>query len=130
MRLAAAVFASLAFAAAPAAAADGIYKPAKYAARYCSPSGDVCLGIFRTAKGTVVFQLMTVEKYFARYTLCVRSPRGSMSCRTLPVKRQGSVWGSHRYWPRHFGDSRPGVYRVTWSQHGVPLGPTLRFRHR
>jgi hypothetical protein len=73
---------------------------------------------------------MTVEKYFDRYTLCARSPRGSRTCRTLPVNRQGRDGGSHKRWPRHFGDSRPGVYRVTWSQAGRRLGPTLRFSRR
>jgi hypothetical protein len=122
------LIATLACAAAPAFAGGNIYQPEKYVARYCSPSGDICLGIFRSS--TVVFQLMTVERYFPRYGLCVRSPRGAKTCRTLPVNPQGSVWGSHKRWPRHFGDSGPGVYLVTWSQAGRRLGPTLRFTHR
>jgi hypothetical protein len=127
MKVLAALFATIACAAAPASAAVDIYKPKRYVARNCSATGDICLGIFRSS--TIVFQLMTVEKYFPRYTICVQSPRGAETCRTLPVNRQGRVWGSHKRWPRHFGDSRPGVYRVTWSQAGRRLGPTLRFRH-
>src|SRR3712207_3175130 len=101
----------------------------KHLARYCSASGDICLGIVRDKRG-VVFQLTTMARYFPQYTLCVRAPRGSMSCRTVSVVRQGRVWGSQKRWPRQFGESGPGVYRVTWTQNGVPLGPTLRFRHR
>lgn len=128
MKLVTVLVATLAFAAAPASAGQDIYEPKKYVARYCSTTGDICLGIFRSS--TIVFQLMTMEKYFATYTICVRSPRGSRTCRAMPVNRQGQVWGSHKRWPRHFGDSRPGVYRVTWSQSGQRLGPALRFTHR
>jgi hypothetical protein len=111
-----------------AASASAVYKPKEYVARYCSPSGDVCLGIFRS--GGIVFQIVTVEKYFARYRICVRAPTSALKCRGLPINPQGRVWGSHVRWPRIFGDHGRGVYRVTWSQGGTRLGPTLRFTRR
>ena len=120
--------AAFGLAAATASAGSDIYKPETYLARYCTPTRDICVGIFNS--GGIVFQLMTVKKYFDRYTLCVRSPRGRNTCRGLPVNRQGRVWGSHKRWRRHFGDCRPGVYRVTWSHARDSLGPSLRFSHR
>jgi hypothetical protein len=110
------------------ASASAVYQPKRYIARYCSPTGDLCYGIFRS--GGIVFQITTIERYFARYRVCVRAPNGSRRCRTAPINRQGRVWGSHVRWPRIFGDHGPGVYRVTWSQGGTRLGPTLRFRRR
>jgi hypothetical protein len=127
MRLVAIVAASLAWAAAPAFGETDFREPGKNAS-YCSPTGDICYGIGRSPG--VVFHLTTYARYFPRYTICVRSPHGSKTCRTMPVRRQGSFWGSKRSWPRNFGDSRPGVYRVTWSQSGRALGPTLRFTQR
>jgi hypothetical protein len=111
-----------------AASTSAVAQPQKYVARYCSPSGDVCFGIFRS-RG-IVFRITTIERYFGRYRVCVRAPTGATRCRTLPIRRQGSVWGSSVRWPRIFGDHGPGVYRVTWSQGGTRLGPTLRFRRR
>jgi hypothetical protein len=111
-----------------AGTAHAIYKPKEYIARYCSPSGDLCLGIFDA--GGIVFQIVTAERYFARYRICVRPPRGEVRCRNLPINRQTPVWGSHVRWPRIFGDHGPGVYRVTWSHAGRRLGPTLRFTRR
>ena len=128
MRLAAAVITGLAIGAGVPAAASTAYKPERYIARYCSPSGDVCFGIFRA--GGIVFQLLSVEKYFPRYQVCVRAPNGARKCLTSLVRRQGRLYGSHLRWPRRFGDHGNGVYRVTWSQRGVRLGPTLRFRER
>jgi hypothetical protein len=128
VRLVIVLLATLAFAAAPSSAGVDIYKPERYVARHCSPTGDICLGIFR-ANG-IVFQLATSERSFARYTICVRSPRGGKECRSLPVNRQGRVWGSHKRWPRRFGDRRPGVYRVTWFHAGRSLGPSLSFTQR
>jgi hypothetical protein len=113
----------LGLAAGSASAADP--QPRKYVARYCSPSGDVCLGIFQ-ATG-IVFEIRTAARYFARYKVCVRPPKGARTCRTAPIRRQGSVYGSYMRWPRAFGNRGPGVYRVTWSQSGRRLGPTLKF---
>jgi hypothetical protein len=127
MKLGVALIASLALLSASAAEATS-YTPTAPIARYCSTSGDLCFGIFRA--GGIVFRITTVERYFARYRVCVRTPHGSSTCRTAPIRRQGPVYGSSVRWPRGFGDHGPGVYRVTWSQAGHRLGPTLRFRRR
>ena len=78
----------------------------------------------------IVFQLLTVEKYFDRYQVCVRAPTGGRKCLTSLVRPQGRLYGSHLRWPRRVGHHGNGVYRVTWSQSGVRLGPPLRFRER
>ena len=125
MRLSAVLIAILALLAASASAA---YQPKRYIARYCSTSGDLCLGIFNS--GGIVFQIITAERYFSRYRICVRPPREAVKCRIVPLNRQTPGWGSHVRWPRIFGDHGRGIYRVTWSQGGRDLGPTLRFRRR
>ena len=129
MRLAAVVIASLAslLASASATAAD----PSKeYLARYCSQTGDVCYGIYRLgSSGRIVFQITTQARYFASYRICVKAPAGTVKCRNLPLNRLTPPrYGANVYWRRNFGDRGPGVYRVTWSQGGTRLGPTLRFR--
>ena len=129
MRLAALLAASVALGS--AASASAAYEPKRYIARYCSPSGDLCYGIFRlTSSGRIVFQITTQERYFASYRICVKAPTGAMKCRNFPINRQTPVYGSHVYWRRYFGDHGPGVYRVTWGQSGTRLGPALRFRRR
>jgi hypothetical protein len=128
VRLLVAAVASLAVFSASATAA---YEPKRYIARYCSQTGDVCYGIFRLqSSGRIVFQISTQELYFPRYRICVKEPTGAVKCRNLPINRQAPVYGSHVYWRRNFGDHGPGVYRVTWSQSGTRLGPTLSFRRR
>jgi hypothetical protein len=130
VRLAAVVIASLA-SLLTSASATAAYQPKEYLARYCSPTGDVCYGIFRLASsGRIVFQITTQERYFPRYRICVKAPTGAVKCRNLPINRQTPVYGSNVYWRRNFGDHGPGVYRVTWSQNGTRLGPTVRFRRQ
>jgi hypothetical protein len=129
VRLGAAVVVSLALLS--AASASAAYKPERYIAKYCSPTGDLCYGIFRLkSNDRIVFQITTQERYFARYRVCVKAPTGAKTCRNFPINSQTPVHGSLVYWRRNFGDHGPGVYRVTWSQHGTRLGPTLRFRRR
>lgn len=80
MRLAGVVFAALALLSASASATTHIYEPETYIARHCSASRSICSGIFRS--GGIVFQLMTTERYFTRYLICVQPPRGARACRT------------------------------------------------
>jgi hypothetical protein len=124
-------------------------------ASYCSPSGDVCYGIFNR-RGQVFLQITTAAKYFNRYTLCVTLlPLGdgaehAQRCGAFPLLRQsGPTWGSSVNFAKQFvGPSShpltplPGRYRVTWRQvcarcgaraqrhsgRGAPLGPPLFFR--
>jgi hypothetical protein len=142
--------AALVIAAAPAAAS-----PTGSIASYCSPSGDVCYGIFNR-RGKVFLQITTAARYFNRYTLCVTLlPRGdgaehAQRCGAFPLLRQsGPTWGSSVNFAKQFvgpaahpSTPLPGRYRVTWRQvcarcdaraqrhsaRGTPLGPSLFFR--
>ena len=99
-------------------------------ASYCSPSGDVCYGVFRRG-GKVSLEITTAAKYFNRYTLCVRRtrPAAPQRCGSFPVFRQGgSTWGSRVNYARQFPVKSPGRYRVTWKLSSGPLGPALQFR--
>jgi hypothetical protein len=95
---------------------------------YCSPSGDLCYGITTDQTG-VKFRLSLFAKYFNRYRICVRPPRGATTCRSFPVKKTARVWGGTVRWDRNFPQNRGnGTYRITWRQGTRALGPTLRFR--
>jgi hypothetical protein len=96
-------------------------------ASHCSASGDVCYGIFDD-RGVIRFQLTLAAKYFSRYRICVRPPRGATTCRSFPVKRVGSQYGGAVRWERNFPTRGPGRYRVTWKQGVRALGPGLTFR--
>jgi hypothetical protein len=124
-------------------------------ARDCSPSGDICYGIF--SRGSqIVFRITTAAHYFNHYTLCVtrlprsNNPEHARRCGAFPVfRRSGSTWGSSVNFARNYvGPRRHGIrpasgrYRVTWRQvcgqctptarrhsaRGRPLGPSLYFR--
>jgi hypothetical protein len=96
-------------------------------ASYCSASGDVCYGVFDD-RGVIRFQLTLAAKYFTRYRICVRPPRGATTCKSFPVKRVGSQFGGAVRWERNFPVRGPGRYRVTWKQGAQALGPGLTFR--
>jgi hypothetical protein len=106
----------------------------KKIASYCSPSGDVCYGIFKRA-GKVYLRITTAARYFSRYKLCVRLlPPGSgadlvLRCGSFPVFRQGGgTWGSSVNYLRQYPVRNPGRYRVTWKLGATRLGPPLSFR--
>jgi hypothetical protein len=104
--------------------------PAKTLASYCSPSGDVCFGIF-SRTGRVSLELTTAAKYFKRYTLCVRrvQPAGPQRCGSFPVFKQGGpTWGSRVNYARQYPVKTAGRYRVTWKLGATALGPSLYFR--
>ena len=102
---------------------------AKPVAGYCSPSGDLCFGIFDRG-GAVYLELSTFERYFRRYRLCVRTPKAGAKerCGSFPILRRGRVWASTVKYGRRFPVNGRGTYRVTWRLGARPLGPTLRFR--
>ena len=93
---------------------------------YCSPSGDVCYGIFREA-GAYNFRLTLAAKYFSRYRLCVRRLGGGRRCKSFPVKKTGAQWGGKVSWKRNFPQSPGRRYRVTWLRGTNRLGPPLNF---
>jgi len=96
-------------------------------ASYCSPSGDVCYGIF-DVRGVIRFQLTTAARYFSRYRICVRTPRGATTCKGFPVRKTGASFGGKVIWQRNFPSGGPGRYRVTWKLGANRLGPSLTFR--
>ena len=96
-------------------------------ASHCSGSGDVCYGIFKSNLGAVRFQLTTAAKYFRRYRICVRPLGQTSTCKSFPVKKVGANWGGKVSWQKNFPLAGPRRYRVTWSQHGRRLGPSLSF---
>jgi hypothetical protein len=142
---------------APLATAVGDTARVSTIASYCSPSGDICYGIFDRS-GQIILRITTAAHYFSRYTLCVtRLPRSSnpehaQRCGAFPLFRSsGSSWSSSVNFARQYvGGAQaphpltplPGRYRVTWRQvcqrcdakaqrhsgAGQPLGPALFFR--
>ena len=94
-------------------------------AAYCSPSGDVCYGVFRR-RHRVYLRISTAAHYFSRYTLCVRHT--VVRCGSFPVFRGAAgTWASTINYARQYPMTQPGRYRVTWRA-GPPLGPSLTFR--
>jgi hypothetical protein len=87
-------------------------------ATYCSPSGDVCTGVFKRA-GAVILRISTAANYFARYRLCVRGPK-SRVCRTFLMRKNDS----QVRWSANFPNQGRGLYRVTWQY----SAKTLSFR--
>jgi hypothetical protein len=101
---------------------------------YCSPSGDVCYGVFGRA-GKPYLRITTAARYFGRYTLCVQllGPGGGAEhvrrCGSFPVFRQGgSTYGSSVNYTKQYPVKVRGRYRVTWKAFGSALGPALTFR--
>ena len=104
--------------------------PAKALTSYCSPSGDVCYGIFKRG-GKVSLEITTAAKYFNRYMLCVRRirPAAPQRCGSFPVFRQGgSTWGWRVNYARQFPAKFPDRYRVMRELGSGPLGPALQSR--
>jgi hypothetical protein len=128
--------ASLALAGPPAGAATAqpAAGPSKTLSSYCSPSGDVCYGVFNRS-GKVSLRITTAAHYFKRYSLCIRllpvatDALHAQRCGSFPVFRQGGgTWGSSINYARQYPVKRAGRYRVTWKLGSGPLGPSLSFR--
>jgi hypothetical protein len=101
---------------------------------YCSPSADVCYGVFGRA-GKPFLRITTAAHYFGRYTLCVQLlPAGSGAahrrrCGSFPVFREaGSTYASSVDYLKQYPVKVRGRYRVTWKAFGSALGPSLTFR--
>ena len=106
----------------------------KRIASYCSPSGDVCFGVFERHRRAYL-RITTAAHYFGRYTLCVRflppgpSADNALRCGSFPLFRGSSgTWVSSVNYARQYPVTRPGRYRVTWKSGGQALGPSLSFR--
>ena len=93
---------------------------------YCSPTGDVCYGIFKS--GSVYsFRLTLAAKYFQRYRICVRPLGEQAKCKSFPVKKTGAAGGGTVFWQRNYPVRGPRGYRVTWRRGVTRLGPPLTF---
>ena len=95
-------------------------------ASYCSPSGDVCYGVFQKA-GNYQFKLTLAAKYFGRYRICVLPLGQTKTCKSFPVKKTGAQWGGTVIWQRNFPVRGPRRYKVSWLQGTHRLGPVLSF---
>jgi len=95
-------------------------------ASYCSPSGDVCYGVFQKA-GNYQFKLTLAAKYFGRYRICVLPLDQTKTCKSFPVKKTGAQWGGTVIWQRNFPVRGPRRYKVSWLQGTHRLGPALSF---
>jgi hypothetical protein len=93
---------------------------------YCSPSGDVCYGVFQSS-GKYKLQLTLAARYFARYRICVVPLGQRKTCKSFPVKKTGTQWGGTVIWQRNFPVSGPRRYKVSWLQGTQRLGPALSF---
>jgi hypothetical protein len=118
--------AALALAAALAAVAPASSADERRIASYCSPSGDVCYGIFDRQR-VVRFELTTAARYFSRYRICVRPPNGAATCKSFPVVARGQAFGGVVRWARNYPYRGPGAYRVTWRLGATALGRSLVF---
>jgi hypothetical protein len=116
----------LALIAALVAVAPGAASEQTRVKSFCSPSGDVCYGIFR-AGSTYSFRLTLAKKYFSRYRVCVRPLGQQVRCKSFPVKKTGASWGGTVVWQRNYPVRGPRGYRVTWRQGTTRLGPPLTF---
>ena len=97
-------------------------------ASYCSPSGDVCYGIFRSPTEVYRFELTTAAHYFSRYQVCVKPSVAAATCKSFPVRKRGANYGGVVIWNRNYPNKGPVRYKVTWKQSGRRFGPSLSFR--
>ena len=97
-------------------------------ASHCSPSGDVCYGIFRQVREVYRFELTLAARYFRRYQICVKPDTAGVRCKSFPVGKRGRNFGGTVIWNRYYPNKGTVGYTVTWKQSGRRLGPSLRFR--
>jgi hypothetical protein len=93
---------------------------------YCSASGDVCYGVFRSS-GNFQLKLTLAAKYFGRYRICIVPLGQRKTCKSFPVKKTGAQWGGTVIWQRNFPVSGPRRYKVSWLRGTQRLGPALSF---
>lgn len=117
-----------AIAASPLAAQAGA--PSRVIDSYCSPSGDYCTSITRSAKGRIVLSLRTFA-FTDKYKLCVEAPvrQQARECGYWSPRDKGNgLYVSNVVMRDHFFFKGPGRYRVTWWYgDGNRLGKPLSF---
>ncbi len=102
--------------------------PANAVTRHCSVSGDVCYGAFGIGSH-VRLRVTLAGNLFHTYTLCVRAPGGSRTCRQLhtwPIAH--GLYQSTIHWAAHFPNKGRGRYRATWNAGAGAFQPPITFR--
>ena len=96
--------------------------------RWCSDSGDICLGT-RRVDGVRTLRLLMNDPYFDRFRLCVQDPDGERVCKRFTVgDAGGELFGADIAWREHFPDKGQGPYTVTWRMlDGTRIGRRLGF---
>ena len=101
----------------------------KWVDQYCSPSGDLCSGLYRNS-GRMTSDLSTFS-FRGKYQLCVKAPRATQDCKRFRLRRanHGILRGRVRL-AKHFNLRRNGRYAVSFYSTGFRVGPALHFRKR
>jgi hypothetical protein len=94
---------------------------------YCSPTGDLCQGVYRY-NGRIKFSLGLFARYFNRVDVCVRDPSGRRTCRGVRVKKNGPLFEARIALAGNFPASKRGKYKVVWQRNGYRIGRALYFR--
>jgi hypothetical protein len=106
--------------------------PSRVLDSYCSPSGDYCTAIKRSAKGQIVLSLRTFA-FTDKYKLCVEAPVRDQprECGYWWLKDRGNgVYASNVLMREHFFFKGAGQYRITWWYgDGNRLGRPLSFEN-
>jgi hypothetical protein len=104
--------------------------PSRVLDSYCSPSGDYCTSITRSAKGQIVLSLRSFA-FTDKYKLCVEAPvrQQPRECGYWWTKDKGNgLYVSNVLMRDHFFFKGPGRYRITWWHgDGNRLGKPLAF---
>lgn len=104
--------------------------PSRVLDSYCSPSGDYCTSIARSAKGKIVLGLRSFA-FTDKYKLCVEAPvrQQPRECGYFwTVDRGNGLYVSNVVMRDHFFFKGAGRYRITWWYgDGNRLGKPLSF---
>lgn len=94
---------------------------------YCSPTGDVCQGVF-PEKGGLRAKVSTFS-FSGTYQLCVTNRAYGRQCKKFRVRKDdlGVFQGSVRL-ARHFRFREKGRYSIVWRLRGNRIGKKLSFR--
>lgn len=103
---------------------------------YCSESGDLCQST-RKVDGRRKLTILLAEKYFRRYSLCVKDPMEFVTCVDFKIQLlDNGLYGDTVRWRRHFPQHGQGRYVVKWYRvpdYGPPtdrIGEKLGFHVR
>lgn len=105
-----------------------IAAPSWAAQSYCAPSGDFCTSVSKV-DGVRIIGMRTFSLR-GRIRVCIGAEWG-FDCKPFRLRQtspESQVRSVRVRWRRHFPDQGPGLYRVSFDQHGERVGPTLSFR--